>query len=1000
MRYTYALFLLLGLTCPVVSHAQDATGQQTEAPLGAVGVVAGKVVDGSTGKGISGVSVSISGTGLYTTSGIDGQYRIADVPAGTLTMTFYKGGYEYSAVKDVDIQTGMLAKVDMAMNPRAYEEDEFDVNGDIVMLDAITVVASQLQDSQVGLQQLRSKSLNVSDAIGADDFSKQGLGDAAEAMSRVTGASVMDGKYVLIRGLGDRYANTQLNGVAMPSADPDKRAVQMDQFPTDLLESIQTAKSFTPDMAGDFAGGSVNIRTKNFPDQFFASVSMSVGYNSNVTGKDILSSREGVSSDGIDAGNRWAPETPEGLVLAQTAYTKARTRTDPTLEPAHILSDFSNQFQHSMFPKTITAHPNMGFSASVGSQNNLGGDRRIGYTLSFTYDRDVSGFDDGFLSSYKSLEAPKFIYDTNPDDYPFYDRLEGKTLPWGETHWGYTKSTQSVTWGAFAKIAFQSNANNEISLDLYHNQYAEDETRRGVGVEPENYPTMIYENYSMLYTERGMSSVQLHGKHSLVWLHDVKVEWGTSWNRSTQKQPDFRVLQTLYDVDSEEYSTNTAFQPSRFFRDLDEISKDGNLDISVPLRLFNDMESTIKFGALYSRTNRTYSEDQYTAYIGRGSTAITSWDQERNAFADGTIGVLGTTDNGSGGWLVDFGWTVYPTNTYVSNYEGKQEVGGTYAMADLVYSEHWRVVAGARAEHTGLRVTTFKSLDGSIADQASILQTDILPAASLIYTIKEGMNLRFAYGATIARPTFKELTSARIYDPFRREYYQGNAGLVMTSIDNFDLRWEWFMDKGEMVAVSMFYKLMDNPIEVMFKDVDASGKSTGMEIISPINRDEAVVSGIEGEFRFNLAHVASWLEDFTLGGNASLIDSKVSGGMFNDLPLPDATLVGQSRYVINANLTYQNFGWGSAFTLVANKVGERMVGFTTPGDSLPDIFEKPPVTLNLIISQKIWREMRVKVGFSNILDSNYERTYGKGSGILSERYHNGRTVSLSLSYNF
>ncbi len=971
-------------------------------PGSAKGILSGKVADTATGRGISGVSVSVLSTGQYATTDIDGRYRIADVPAGLQTVTFYKGGYEYSQIKDVSVAESGVSRADISLVARPYSDvDEFGSDDDIVLLDAITVVAEQMQDSQIGLQQFRAKSLNVSDAIGAEDFSKQGLGDAAEAMSRVTGASVMEGKYVVIRGLGDRYANTQMNGVAMPSADPDKRAVQMDQFPTDLLESIQTSKSFTPDLPGDFAGGSVNIRTKSFPDQFFASTSVSIGYNSNVTGKDILATYEGVSFDGIDAGNRWAPATPEGLVTPQSAYNYARASVNPSLEPANILSDYSKQFQNSMFPKTVSAKPNYGFSVATGGQKQYDKEGRIGYTFSFTYDRKSEGFDDGYLASYSSLEVPKFIYDTDPANFSFSDRLEGKTLPWGDkTPWGYTKNVQSVNWGAFGKLAIQTSANNEVTLDLYHNQYAEDEVRRGVGVQPEDYPSMVYENYSMLYTERGMSSVQLHGKHTLPALGETRVDWTTSWNRSTQKQPDFRVFQTLYDLDTESYSTNTTFPPSRYFRDMDEISKDGKMDISVPLKLFGEHESTIKFGGLYSLANRTYTEDQYTVYFGRGSTAITSWAQESSLFAPETIGLLGATDNGRGGWITDFGWTVFPVNTFVSNYTGRQEVSGSYAMGDIVISEHWRVMAGARAEHTGMSVTTFSNSTGSVDSKAHILQTDVLPAFSLIYTFREGMNLRFAYGATVARPTFKELTSARLYDPFRREYYQGNPDLIMTTIDNFDVRWEWFMERGQMVAFSAFYKRLENPIEVMFLDSIAGGSSTGTNVISPVNREEATVRGIEGEFRYELGNLSSWLEGFTFGGNAALIDSTVSGGEYHLHTIPDSSLVGQSRYMVNANLTYQNFAWGSAITLAVNKVGERLVAFTPPDDDLPDVYELPPMTLNLIYSQKLWNGLSMKLSFGNLLDSQYERTLGKSSDILMERYKKGRSVGLSLNYSF
>jgi TonB-dependent receptor len=994
LSYAYALLLCLGILPPAFANAQDASASPEEAVRKSTGIVVGKVVDETTGYGISGVSVSMSGTDVTATTDMNGDYRLAGVPSGFHSLSFYKGGYQFGAAAYLNVLEGDVSRMDYAMRMRdtaaSLGED------DIVVMDELVVTAKVLQDNQIGLQAYRSKAISVSDAIGADDFAKQNLGDAAEAMSRVTGASVLDGKYVVVRGLGDRYANTLLNGVALPSADPDKRAVQMDQFPTDLLESIQTAKSFTPDMPGDFAGGSVNVRTKSFPDAWFLSISTSTSWNSNTTGKDILSSPQGVTFLGMDAGNRWAPAIVDGLGTPQTAIAAARSGTNPSLDTANLLSAFSKGFESGMFPKTRTAGPNYGFDIATGDQIPLSADSRIGYTFSVTYDRDNSSFDDGYLAAINPTGGQKALYSPNVSEYDFAENLAGKTFPWGDTNWGYSKSVQSVSWGTFGKLAYQPNSNTEITLDLFHNQYAEDEVRRGVGEEPEDYATMIYENYSMLYTERGMSSAQLHGKHTLSILNDAELDWTAAWNRSTQKQPDFRIVQTLYDLDGGNYSTNTLFPPSRFFRDMDEISKSGSVDLKLPFTLFSGLESNLKVGGTYSRTHRTYFEDQFTMYYGRGGTAISSYDMLVNSYTD-NVGILSTSERANGGWDVTFGWSAVETPSYVSNYEGEQEIGAAYAMADLLVAKNWRVVTGLRAEHTGLSVTTFKN-DGTVVDEAGIGQTDLLPAASLIYTIRENMNLRLAYGNTLARPTFKELTSSRLYDPFRREYYQGNSDLEMTDIHNFDIRWEWFMEKGQMIALSAFDKEMTNPIEVLYKE-DTSGSSTGMSIVSPRNRPDGRVQGLEAEGRYELSNLASWLDDFSVGANGSLISSEVSGGTYNGSVMPDMPLVGQSRYVLNANATYQNFYTGTTVTVLANKVGARLIAVTQL-DSVADIYETPPVTLNLVVSQNIWKGLKAKLTVSNILDSAYEATLGKNTDTLVERYKKGRTIGLSLNYTF
>lgn len=994
MRPNQAFIFALGVLTPVLLAAQEA-GQTTVAPA-ATGIVAGKVVDEATGRGIPGVSVSVMGESVYSTTDVDGNYRLFPVTAGTCAVSFYKGGYQYASAENLSVAADAVTRLDFSLAAR-QDTGEEPSEGDIVMLDPITVVASVAQDNQIGLQAVREKSLNVSDAIGSDDFSKQGLGDAAEAMSRVTGASVMDGKYVLIRGLGDRYANTLMNGIALPSADPDKRAVQMDQFPTGLLESIRTAKSFTPDLPGDFAGGSVDVKTKSFPDAFFATLSISSSWNSNTTGKEILSSPQGVTWSGMDADNRVAPALVEGLVTPQTAIAAARRTVNPTLEPAQLLSDFSRGFESGMYPKKVTAAPNFGFGASVGDQVKWGKDGRIGYTVSVSYDRSSNSFDGGYLAAVNPIGGLKALYSPVTADYDFAEKLDGAALPWGDkTDWGYTKSSQSVNWGAFTKLAWQPGPNHEISLDLYHNQFAEDEVRRGVGEEPEDYASMIYENIAMLYTERGLSSGQLHGKHTLPDLYDATVEWNAGWSESTQKQPDFRILQSLYDMDIGGYSTNTLFPASRFFRDMEETARSGGMDVTVPFALVRDLESRLKFGGLFSHTSRTYTEDQFTMYYGRGGTSVTSYEMMVNAYKPENTGILKVTERASGGWDVAMGWTAVETPSYVSNYDGSQDISAGYVMGDLLLAKDLRLVAGARAEGTDLSVNTFKK-DGTLIDEARIEETDILPAASVIYTLREGMNLRLAYGRTIARPTFKELTSSRLYDPFRREYYQGNPGLAMTRIDNLDLRWEWFLPKGNMLAASAFYKKMTDPIEVLFK-ADASGASTGMSIVSPRNREEGRVQGLELEYRYDLSNFTDFLTGFTAGGNASIMDSKVSGASEGQA-MPDMPLVGQSRYVLNANLTYQNFGWGTTATILVNKVGSRLIE-VTQSEALADIYENPPVTFNFILSQKLGHGLTAKFSATNLLDSPYEATLGKGSSSVIERYKRGRTFGISLSYDF
>ena len=243
------------------------------------GAIAGRVVNPSTGLGIVSVTVTVADLGTLATTDLGGSFVIPQVPAGTRSLILVKDGFQTTTVAGVVVTVRETARVDTPLTP---------ISDDVVMLEAFSVSAYILQQSGLGLLLARQRSVAVSDAISSEEFSRLALGNAAEALAKTPGTTIVDGKFVVIRGMGDRYTNTQMNGSSVPSADPDKRAVQMDQFPSDLIDSITTLKSFTPDQPGAFSGGSVNIKTKSFPEEFFVTASISGGHNSLATSEDIL----------------------------------------------------------------------------------------------------------------------------------------------------------------------------------------------------------------------------------------------------------------------------------------------------------------------------------------------------------------------------------------------------------------------------------------------------------------------------------------------------------------------------------------------------------------------------------------------------------------------------------------------------------------------------------------------------------------------------------------
>ena len=929
------------------------------------GSVSGRVLDESSGFGVSGASVVVLETGAETTTDLRGGYSIRGVAAGTVTLVLTKDGFEPTTITGVSIAPGTNEVLDIPLPPSG---------GPVIRMDAFTISADIVQSSDIGLLVERQKATTISDAISSDQLSKLGASDAAEALSKVTGASVVDGKYVLIRGLGDRYSNTLMNGVSVPSADPDKRAVQMDQFPADLIESVVTTKSFTPDQPGAFSGGSVNLKTKPFPENSFVSLSASLGMNDQVQDDSLL----------IAQGN--AGGSPG---IAQTVPNRTRAEIDAEFfgdfGPAEAIDVASRAFDPltSLYPQQDEGEWNTGISFAAGHRIEFGDEGLIGLTASFNSSRSSSAYAGGEAGRFSgTADAPNadLIFTTNEDLLSF-----GRTdVPADTPEFGVTSGTRSRSQGGLIKLAVRPNVDHEVSLDLIYNESTDDNVRRGVGEERFNYEGAIYEVYDILRTERTVSSAQLAGKSLFVGLNELEVEWRLSQSESTQDQPDYRTMAAVYDVDGREVNA-TGVQPNRYFRELDEEALEGGVDFTLPLWI-NEREHRLKFGGMASENERDYTEERFQYFnVPR--------NREEMVTFPGAVGIIERSAN-----EVIFGNTISRL-LEPNQYAASQDIAALYAMLDYHWSDSWRSVFGARYESTKM-VATPVEVPGLNPRVGEVDESSVLPAFNLTFAQNAKTNWRFAYGSTIARPTYKELTDIRYEDVFTNDVYVGNPDIELTEIDNLDLRWEWFPAKGETVAVSAFYKDMDNPIEVLF--------APGVGSIQPQNVDSGEVYGIEMEFRRNLGFISEAWERWSVGGNLTFIESEVT--------IPDAEyvllqaanpnasrtreLLGQSPYVFNADVNYTRDDWGTSATLSYNVVGERLdlVVF----GPLPDVYEQPAPDLTFVLTQKLGRNWRLKFAAKNLINPDREKIISipNGDDLIYSRYTTGRTFSLSATYLF
>lgn len=890
------------------------------------------------------------------------------------------------------------------LSPSAENRDA-ETAGGTFELASLYVTADAFHTSEGTLLNGRQNGSRMRDGIGAEAFSRLSLGDAGEALSRVTGASVVDGKYAVIRGMGDRYTNTLMNDLMLPSADPDRRAVQLDQFPTGLLESVVATKSFTPDQPGSFSGGSINLETKRFPEQRFVKMSYKLGFNTNVVGDDLLTVPGGGRDwTGTDDGTRDLPgDFPErlDLTVAQARRDARAGDFSTATELDRLTKDFHNR---PFYPARRSGEPDMGLSFAIGDRIAVKEDGALGYVWSFNYDRSSSHYGDGIVGRYSEgrrsdYESAEFvdvsrIFSPDTSVYNFAPFIEaGAVPPGGAPEFGVTRSAFNVDWGTLAQVSYKPNDRHEVTARYFYNQSAADVIKRGVGeASRSDSGGEFRENIDLLYTERSIASAQLEGSSALDGLHDgATLQWRAAHSRSTQDQPDYRSLEFKWSYIFNDYDPSGVFQ-NRYFRYMEDDNLEGAADVIVPFTVADGRRLKLKFGGLHSQGERSYRGRQFQIQNFSLPRNDPEAAYERIRGFPNPVGLL-AMDEGAG--TVEFGSVMRETDSNI-NYEGEQDITAGYAMADWEVLDDWRAIFGMRYEATDLS-TAPKPTSNIRPINGVIDEGHWLPAVSIVHQLKEGMNLRASYGRTVARPTYRELAAVRVYEPFADEFYEGNPLLEMTVIDNYDLRWEYFVRSGEVIAVSLFYKDLSDAIEQTFE----SGA------IQPRNVDDGRVYGVELEYRQALETWSEALKGFTVGLNLAWIESEVAISeqelqSIRELD-PGAEdkrpLYGQSEYIINADVSWFVEDWLSTFTLSYNIFGERLDLVTT--GPLPDVYEQPAATLDFTASKLFRHGWSVRFSAENLLNPDFGKTLThEGTDFHYESYRRGRSFSLSVAKEF
>ena len=936
------------------------------------GSVYGKIVDANNGEELIGANLLLQGTTLGAASDLEGNYSIKSIPAGTYTLVASMIGYSKVTITNLEITIGKSLKLDISLKSEAFETDE------------VLVTAKLLLNNEAGLLKNRQKSTTISDVISSEQISRSGSSDAGDALKKVVGSTVVDGKYVFVRGLGDRYSNTQLNGVELPSSDPNKKSFQLDLVPTNLLDNIITIKTFTPDKPGNFSGGIVDIGTKSYPERFTLKISGTTNYNSQATGNSNYLTYTGGSKDwlGVDDGTRAVPDVLSDFNTVIPRTQEARFNQ----EKAEQLNEYSESFNGIMNTNTKSVPVHQNLSLSVGDQLSFGGESKLGYMGSLTYSRNYSFYENGTVGRYT-------VSDLGADE------LNTQLLV------SDTKGSSEANMGGLATLSYNFNNNQQIGANLFYSRSGISNSRSQSGIWPQefgNEPNApIFNNLAINWIERDILNYQFRGQHFISELLNTSIDWTASFSNTNQDEPDYRLLsysaQQLANGSTSYIIVGSGFDaPSRYFRYLEESSQNYGLNFSVPFNQWQGLGSKIKFGVAYQNIDRDFKERIFAYEASNQLFNQLNGDLDL-FFAQENVGIS-SVDTLSGGTVrYNFTNVIRDNSRLRNNYNGNMQVFATYAMVEMPIFSDLKFIGGARLETTDL---TLLSADSTFED-GRIDENDLLPSLNLIYSLTENMNLRLSATETLARPNFREIAPYSTKEFVNDVELQGNPLLERTLIQNYDIRWEWFTKPGEVFAISGFYKNLKNPIELSY----AEGSSASNSIVQYKNVDKATIAGLEFELRLGLGNIIDELSNFYVGSNLSLIYSNIDiapSELAQRLAIDSSSattrvLQGQSPYVLNLDLSYINESWGTVAGLYFNTFGERLSKVSANVN--PDVYEQPAPLLNFTLSQKLIYNFTLNLGIKNLLNASYKEVARfKDQDYTFYEYKSGITYSLGVSY--
>lgn len=949
----------------------------------------GRIVDSKTKEPLIEANVILVGTGKGAATDFEGNYIIKDIDKNLIKLKISHIGYKTKTIKNIDI-------IDQITN---YN---IELETDMISIARVEVQAEVKKGTALEEIIHKQESLNLQDAVTSDQISKSGDSNAAEAMRRITGVSIMDGKFPIVRGLGDRYTNTQVNNAPIPSPEPDKKAVPLDLFPAALLDGIVALKTFTPDLPGTFAGGSLNIKTKAYPDKRIFNLKFSLKQNTNLIENNQMRVGDVGKNDfwGYDDGIRNIPSSFPNQILSTVSADSSKFDRNcmclvqyyyyndsllTKVEYNKVLSDLTKDFKTGYTFKFKPISQPISFGMNYGDKFTLRGNDRIDYGFFIN-----SSFSNGHIS--KNQLSRIYLSDVST--------LENRII----SQTGYkTNFANSISTG------FNYYDMHKVKLQYLYSHNSNNSVYYATG-STQNVDNGVFIKHH--YIEKTINNFSASGTSDLKYRGDHLIEWNVTNGRSDRYEPDTRRHNYIVNEteDGEKIhrvmrSSSEAGQRDFVFGNDSNLNLDLNYTYTYPLR--KDLPLKIKMGFRMQDKSREFYKrafylDQTNNWIGKDQVLEGELGSEflsenyYEYFADDSI---------------SHGLILYENQSDIARngYSADENVNASYIMLEipigLGMSKHLdkiRLIAGARIEDYLLDVIPYNPVTGEKTKEyvSNIDMSQLLPSINLIYRPVENIFARLAFSKTLARGEFREIAPFAYQDFYGKEITIGNPELKPSGVTNLDLRFEWYPTPTELLSIGLFAKSFENPIDV------AIFLAGGADRVNKVytNALSAKTNGVELEFRRKLRFVPSRIGFANISLNATIAKSEVinedsvkffTGAYFYPISEKNRTLQGQSDQLVNANFNFTMLS-GYDFNLSYNWFSDRLHSAQALGNE----YEFPFASLNMTLNKK-FENFKISFKLKNLLDS--ELAYGLYSEekekLFTYKYSPGISGSIGFTYN-